>query len=120
MTEEKGLGITKEKGLGMTEEGVIASLVCSSGEAISWDCFASLATAKNAAGLLRFARSDAQKESLRARLFFSEAVSPSFASWKNTGLLRRFAPRSDKVKTLAVTLEKGPRGDSFFFVTASS
>jgi len=39
---------------------VIASLVCSSGEAIS-DCFASLATAKNAAGLLRFARSDAQK-----------------------------------------------------------
>jgi len=74
MTEEKGLGITKEKGLGMTEEGVIASLVCSSGEAIS-DCFASLATAKNAAGLLRFARSDAQKESLRGRLFVSEAVS---------------------------------------------
>ena len=57
MTEEKGLGITKEKGLGMTEEGVIASLVCSLSEAIS-DCFASLATAKNAAGLLRFARSD--------------------------------------------------------------
>jgi len=43
--------------LGMTEEGVIASLVCSPGEAVS-DCFASLATAKNAAGLLRFARSD--------------------------------------------------------------
>jgi len=31
-----------------------------------------------------------------------------------------FSSPSDKVKTLAVTLEKGPRGDSFFFVTASS
>jgi len=30
----------------MTEEEVIASLVCSSGEAISWDCFASLAVTK--------------------------------------------------------------------------
>jgi hypothetical protein len=39
---------------------VTASLVCSSGEAIS-DCFASLATAKNAAGLLRFACSDNKK-----------------------------------------------------------
>jgi hypothetical protein len=57
MTEEKGLGITKEKGLGMTEEGVIASLVCSLSEAISQDCFASLATAKNAAGLLASLRS---------------------------------------------------------------
>jgi hypothetical protein len=88
MTEEKGLGITKEKGLGMTEEGVIASLAFSSGEAIS-DCFASLATAKNAAGLLRFARSDAQKESLRGCLFVSEAVSIA-------RLLRASGPRNDK------------------------
>jgi len=64
MTEEKGLGITKEKGLGMTEEGVTASLVCSPGEAVSY-CFASLATAKNAAGLLRFARSDKKGGLLR-------------------------------------------------------
>ena len=54
----------------MTEEGVIASLVWSFGEAIS-DCFASLATAKNAAGLLRrFApRGDKVWVSLRGRRF---------------------------------------------------
>jgi hypothetical protein len=70
----------------MTEEGVIASLALSSGEAIS-DCFASLATAKNAAGLLRFARSDRER-----------------------------APRSDRRETPAVTkkeilavAEKGSR-----------
>jgi len=52
---------------------VIASLALSSGEAIS-DCFASLATAKNAAGLLRFARSDKVQVLLRGCLFVSEAV----------------------------------------------
>jgi len=54
------------------------------------DCFASLATAKNTAGLLRFARNDGEsirriaslcsqrptKKSLRGRIFVSEAVSP--------------------------------------------
>jgi hypothetical protein len=91
----------------MTEEGVIASLVCSSGEAIS-DCFASLATAKNAAGLLRFARSDAQKESLRARLFFSEAVSGiphRFAAFRMTDE-EKFAGANREI--LTVTAEKDP------------
>ena len=86
---------------------VIASLVFSLGEAIS-DCFASLATAKNAAGLLRFARSDPyyvtarsyfrlrsgldRQESLRASLFRLAKQSP-LSPCGNTRLLR-FA-RSD-------------------------
>ncbi len=88
---------------------VIASLVFSLGEAIS-DCFASLATAKNAAGLLRFARSDPyyvtarsyfrlrsgldRQESLRASLFRLAKQSP-LSPCGNTGLLR-FARRDNK------------------------
>jgi hypothetical protein len=72
------------------------------------DCFASLATAKNAAGLLRFARSDAQKESLRARLFFSEAVSGiphRFAAFRMTDE-EKFAGANREI--LTVTAEKDP------------
>ena len=79
----------------MTEEGVIASLVCLSGEAISWDCFASLAVTH-------------KKESLRARLFFSEAVSGiphRFAAFRMTDE-EKFAGANREI--LTVTAEKDP------------
>jgi len=56
--------------------GVTASLVFSFGEAIS-DCFASLATAKNAAGLLRFARSDKKGDCFVASLLAVTKKKPS-------------------------------------------
>jgi len=64
--------------LGMTSKKSHCEVVVS--EAVSktlvqgQDCFASLATAKNAAGLLRFTRNDKVQVLLRGCLFVSEAV----------------------------------------------